>query len=804
MPSTAQTRTSGTSDATWHGGGGTGSTSSGTASSRGVGFYKGGVWYDRERTEEEKRWLTGGQGPRRQEKRRARMQAWVDGQWLPSWLENYKKEKAEREKRHEAEAEDHRGGRPGDNHHDVHNKDGGGDDEADHTTLLQLNQAGETDASTMETFDDATSFMEQPGVHGGEMAEMINAGVPQGHARRFEQLMRRYRFYVTMELGPEARWALGRWLTVSQWAAGAQDCLEDVVRDRIRDTRHYPLQRAPQNCALREELLLWTSELTELVADVGVAAALAANPGVLQPLPTPATAADYPELRRPPTRSRSRSRSRTRAADGVLGQAHDVPQPEEADTEGDDNSFLSHPPPQLADLDREGEVGDETVLMAYGGYTVAEPSNDEEDRGETRPEGRDSSATGPVEEGETPFPANDPPGLLGPVGAEELDTDVTRMGDLMHEEVEFADRAMLVQQAVRGAMHELPPGSAREVIRRMLFRQDYMMNLQFWLHRALGQALRTCPPGDGPIDWGRARDAEAGIWRRVMGLEDQDPMVRELRATVDARLRSRENHLREVETSLARARPGPYNGGPLPSVAPSTSFGPNTRRNRVADERSGRLGSSTDTWPMDSCPTDEVMGENAADIAPGSTAEHVRDAVHEGDFEFEDRSLDDELDEGMSDGGAPRTPPTGPEEPSHASTDDPTVPAGPAMPVGPGAPSNGSSPGPVRPSLAPHLRPWRPRATPDSPVRDARRRILALLRRRVLPPPRDDPAGDEDGAGGVGSVDLGGDEGAGEIAGGIGPVDVSRRRVDPVERRRVVDARGDAAPGSAPRGDLEE
>ena len=121
----------------------------------------------------------------------------------------------------------------------------------------------------------------------------------------------------------------------------------------------------------------------------------------------------------------------------------------------------------------------------------------------------------------------------------------------MQEEVEFADRAMLVQQAVLGAMRGLPVGTAREVIRRMMLRQDYLVNFQFWLHRALSQALRVCPPGDGTIDWVQARDAEEHVWRRIMGMEDQDPMVRELRSIISARLQRREESLREVESALS-------------------------------------------------------------------------------------------------------------------------------------------------------------------------------------------------------------------------------------------------------------
>ena len=107
-----------------------------------------------------------------------------------------------------------------------------------------------------------------------------------------KQIMRRYQHYVCMDQGAEARWALGRWL-VSQWAAGAQDSLEDVIRTRAQDSHHFPLRRAPPDDELRADLQRWTSELTELIADVGVAAARLACPGALRDLPQSATASDF-------------------------------------------------------------------------------------------------------------------------------------------------------------------------------------------------------------------------------------------------------------------------------------------------------------------------------------------------------------------------------------------------------------------------------------------------------------------------------------------------------------------------------
>ena len=56
-----------------------------------------------------------------------------------------------------------------------------------------------------------------------------------------------------------------------------------------------------------------------------------------------------------------------------------------------------------------------------------------------------------------------------------------------------------------------------------------MAEVQFWLNRALQQALRSCPAGDNNMDWDTARRREDGIWGRVLGLEGDDPMLQRLR-----------------------------------------------------------------------------------------------------------------------------------------------------------------------------------------------------------------------------------------------------------------------------------
>ena len=68
----------------------------------------------------------------------------------------------------------------------------------------------------------------------------------------------------------------------------------------------------------------------------------------------------------------------------------------------------------------------------------------------------------------------------------------------MGEEQELADIALLVERSAGDAMHSLQSGNARELVR--LLRHDHIAEIQFWLQRALQQALRTCPARDSAVD----------------------------------------------------------------------------------------------------------------------------------------------------------------------------------------------------------------------------------------------------------------------------------------------------------------
>ncbi|CAE7231144.1 unnamed protein product [Symbiodinium sp. CCMP2592] len=475
-----------------------------TSSSSQSGFYKKGVWQARERTEDERRWAAGGQGKQRQDKRAARMKQWADGAWIPSWLKKFKEEKEERDRLRQQQADGTN--KKGDNGSPAKEDDETelwqrplayeGKEERDRLRQQQAdgtNKKGDNGSPAEEddetelwqrplayssSDDDVASFMERPGLTSQEYVDLINGGIPAHLARRLEGLLRRYESFQACDHGPEARWALGRWLITSQVGAGAQDRAEEPIQSRSRDARHYPLRREPQCQELRDELLRWTGEITHVMADIYEYAANSAHPGELSELPAPLTVNDVvappgshvggnsnhgghvvmlADLQpaassRPRSRSRSRMHSRDERAqlEDDVSALMDMGDADNGPGENDD----THP-----------ATGDEGGRSSHGGAHTA------------------------------------PPPFLGPMSLSGLLSAEDRHYDLMGEEQEFADRAWLVEQAVRSAMYELGSGSAREVVRRLLLRQQHLVEIQFWLDRALQQALKCCPAAETPIQW---------------------------------------------------------------------------------------------------------------------------------------------------------------------------------------------------------------------------------------------------------------------------------------------------------------
>ena len=62
-----------------------------------VGFWSGGVFVPRTRTPAEQRNHAGGQGRQRQERRAKRVEDWWAGRWTPAWLQQYQRDKQQRD-----------------------------------------------------------------------------------------------------------------------------------------------------------------------------------------------------------------------------------------------------------------------------------------------------------------------------------------------------------------------------------------------------------------------------------------------------------------------------------------------------------------------------------------------------------------------------------------------------------------------------------------------------------------------------------------------------------------------------------
>ena len=554
---------------------------------RGVGFWRYGEWHDRPRSWTEQRWMAGGQGKVRQDKRAARIEQWAKGEWVPSWLRQYRVERDARQSRGSSTTgasssqEPHRQSSHDDDLPPVPEED------FDNSGLLQGMLPRTLEGETT----DESSFMERPGLQGGEINHLVERGVSGDLVRRYERVMRRYEHYLSSEQGPEARWMLGRWLQMSQIGADVQDDAEEPVRRRAQDPCVFPLRREPSDERLRGELQEWVGELTEVMAEIWTQAVRSANPGTLRDLDT------HPALA---SSSGSRGRSRSPARRPM--------QPRE-------------------------DEGDITNLMDYGGYGSAGGADESENQEEREPANEETvgedGATASDSAGGIGAMASDSaggvgpiwtegelPSMLGPVGAEALEAPDSRMSELLDRELEHAEQAYLVEVAVREAMYRPSAGTSREVVRRLLQCSQHVSEIQYWLQKALQQALRTCPPGREGGDmsnWRAAVEYEGVIWQRVVGLTADDRMVRRLREVVQQRLQRRAECLAELDArmwpgSSGDARPGPYAGG-------GTRNRPPWRR----DPAGGRGNTRGAAGPRDARPSlaPHLLPRGSPDTLPG-------------------------------------------------------------------------------------------------------------------------------------------------------------------------------------------
>ncbi|CAE7466573.1 unnamed protein product [Symbiodinium sp. CCMP2592] len=180
------------------------------------------------------------------------------------------------------------------------------------------------------------------------------------------------------------------------------------------------------------------------------------------------------------------------------------------------------------------------------------------------------------------------------------------METCLEGEERLANRAYIVKRAVRSAMYRPNAGTSREIARRLLARQDHIMEMKFWLQFALRRVLRTCPPGDSEVDWAAARDLEGNIWASVLGEQVDEPLVEAVRRNIEQRLRDREETMaamKEGASSSSRHNPcGPVSRPRrLPAEEPGLARPAVHRRHRPqpADGDDARLSLPADdlgTW----------------------------------------------------------------------------------------------------------------------------------------------------------------------------------------------------------------
>ena len=466
----------------------TGGTGSDTAQDGTRGFYRHGEFVPRPRNAQEQRRHVGGQGAVRQARRAARMEAWRQGTWVPAWLRDYREDKKARDAERESGAGRHEE-----------------EDEGDETDLLQTLAVEPGDWEE----EDVNSFMEQPGLRGDELARLTAAGVSNHRLRELEELLREYEHFVARDLGAEARWAMGRWLLQAQDGAELQDVCEAIVADRAqgrsRSAFTFPLRREPAlGGAVRTQVVQWMDRMCGVMANIFEEGMLLSR-------------------HRPPL-GRMRSTSPTRSRSPRRGEDTDGD-----DTQADDVSLMDVGRRRTRSLGGEDESEEELVVSPDG---HAGPQDDVVPAGTHVEDEEDEVEEGDVDPVPAPLddPLDDPvPGAgIGHIGLEALDDQDARFESLFEVGVRQARRALEVENAVRRAMHLESPGTARQVVRFLMVRQEQLAEISFFLQKALDQALRTCPNVESVVNMGNARQREQDIWKHVLDEDGETPAMERL------------------------------------------------------------------------------------------------------------------------------------------------------------------------------------------------------------------------------------------------------------------------------------
>ena len=354
---------------------------------------------------------------------------------------------------------------------------------------------------------------------------------------------------------------MGTWLLQAQDGAELQDVCEAIIADRAqgrsRSAFTFPLRREPAlGGAVRTQVVQWMDRMCGVMANIFEEGMLLSR--------------HRPPLGRAGSTSPARSRSPRRGEDTDGG-----------DTQADDVSLMDVGRRRSRSLSGENESEEELVVSPDGHAGLLD---------DVVPVG--THVEDEVEEGvvvPVPAPLDDPvPGAgIGHIGLEALDDQDARFESLFEEGVRQARRALEVENAVRRAMHLESPGTARQVVRFLMVRQEQLAEISFFLQKALDQALRTCPNVESTANIGNARQREQDIWKHVLDEDGETPAMERLSNNLRLKLGRLGGGAHEaVGLSGGDAGAGPAHGPtrdrsrspePRPKPKPKPSVAPHLR-----------------------------------------------------------------------------------------------------------------------------------------------------------------------------------------------------------------------------------
>ena len=242
-----------------------------------VGFYKHGVWHNRPRTAWEQRAHSGGQGPARTARRNERCRRWFNGEWRPAWLEQYKRDKAQRESTASSSSDPNHAGTSWIAGHGL------GSDASSSWTSSWTSGATPTAPWPTSTSSSTTPLLDTEyqvsGEHdeshlmqltGAERATLQEAGLPEPQLQRVEALMEAMDVFQDGDQGPESRWGLRCALRRQVCLGRLMDALSGVLERRLRVRGFWPVTRTPGSRPACNRWWHWARQFNQIVEELAM------------------------------------------------------------------------------------------------------------------------------------------------------------------------------------------------------------------------------------------------------------------------------------------------------------------------------------------------------------------------------------------------------------------------------------------------------------------------------------------------------------------------------------------------------